>query len=325
MKASLATLEQHFATVIAANELSHAYLFVGATNSGKMTLAQWIAQRLFCTNVKDGQPCGECAECRRIEEGNNPDYLVIQRATRTIGVDEIRGLKQELSKSGLEGRQRVFVIQDADKMTPAAANSLLKFLEEPASQVVIILTTTRLARILPTIQSRLQIVTLQSPTLATREQAIQQLGVDSTFSHVLSTTQFSLEDIQGWLEQVDAVQLQQTFWRWLTQILARKDSAFTLVQTQILPTFKEQKLQQLLPDLLLAALSDLFTVKFALNRPLNWTNQQENLQQFANQFSTQQVTALLEIVLGLRRMQEANVSFQNVLEYTTLRLLAVLA
>ncbi|WP_164506806.1 DNA polymerase III subunit delta' [Lapidilactobacillus bayanensis] len=324
MKASLQTLEQHFATVVAANELSHAYLFVGPTNSGKMALAQWLAQRLFCTNLQNGQPCGQCAECRRIVEGNNPDYLVISRDTRTIGVDEIRGLKQELSKSGLEGRQRVFVIQDADKMTPAAANSLLKFLEEPASQVVIILTTTRLARILPTIQSRLQIVTLQAPELAVREQEIQQLGVDSTFSHVLSATQFSLDEIQSWMEQTDLTELQQIFWRWLQQILTHKDLAFALVQTQLIPNFKEQKLQQLLPDLLLAGLSDLFAVKFALARPLNWTNQQDNLQQFANQLSAQQVTELLEIVLQMRRMQEANVSFQNVLEHTTLQLLAVL-
>lgn len=323
MKASLQTLEEHFATVIAANELSHAYLFVGATNSGKMALAQWLAQRLFCTNLQNGQPCGQCAECQRIEEGNNPDYLIIKTETRTIGVDEIRGLKQELSKSGLEGQQRVFVIQDADKMTPAAANSLLKFLEEPASQVLIILTTTRLARILPTIQSRLQIVTLQAPALADRQQAIQALGIDTTLSHVLSTTQFSLEDIQGWTEQTDLTNLQQIFWRWLTQILQQKDLAFTLVQTQIMPNFKEQKLQQLLPDLLLTALSDLFTVQFAIERPLNWPNQEATLQEFANQLSAQQVTEMLEIVLGMRRIQEANVSFQNVLEHITLKLLAV--
>lgn len=323
MKASLQTLEQHFSNVIADNELSHAYLFVGPTNSGKMALAQWLAQCLFCTNLQSGQPCGQCAECQRIEEGNNPDYLIIASETRTIGVDEIRSLKQELSKSGLEGQQRIFVIQDADKMTAAAANSLLKFLEEPASQVLIILTTTRLARILPTIQSRLQIVQLQAPALATREAAIKELGVSTTFSHVLSSTQFSVEDIQVWTEQVDLANLEQVFWRWLTQILSRKDIALTLVQTQIMPNFKDQKLQQLLFDLLLAALSDLFAVKFDIQRPLNWADQQATYQQFAEQFSDRQMTTLLETALAMRQMREANVSFQNVLEYTTLKLLAV--
>ena len=323
MKESLAELKQHFKSVIDNHELSHAYLFNGPANSGKSELAQWLTMRLFCENLQDGAPCEKCAECQRIQEGNNPDYLVISRDTKTIGIDDIRYLKQELSKSGLESQRRVFVIKDADKMTIPAANSLLKFLEEPSSQILIILTTSRLGRILPTIQSRLQVVNFQAPSLIERQHAIQEMGISTELSEILSATQMTLAEIKTMSENIDFSDLQQIFWRWLNQVFTGKETAMPLVQMQLLPNFKDESLKQLLQTMLIAAFSDLLTVKSGLERPLNWRQHQDSFENAASFLTTTQVATDLEFVLQLRRKLEANVSFQSIIEQLTLQLIAV--
>lgn len=141
--------------------LAHAYLFEGDTGTGKQEFGLWMAKHVFCTNLVNQQPCNECHNCVRINENEHPDVLRIAPDGQTIKVNQIRELKAEFSKSGVETAKKVFLIQEADKMSTGAANSLLKFLEEPEGQILAILETTSLSRILPTIQSRCQTLHFQ--------------------------------------------------------------------------------------------------------------------------------------------------------------------
>ena len=111
--------------------IAHAYLFEGEKGTGKHEVGIWLAQHLFCTQMKDNLPCGKCNNCQRIEKKEHPDVLVIEPEGQTIKVDQIRRLQTEFSRSGYESRKKVFLIKEAEKMNSSAANSLLKFLEEP--------------------------------------------------------------------------------------------------------------------------------------------------------------------------------------------------
>ena len=98
--------------------------------------------RLFCQNPDDqGFPCGVCNECRRIIEKEHPDVVEIEPDGQSIKVDQVRFLKSEFSKSAVEGNQKVFIIFAAETMTTSAANSLLKFIEEPVGNTVAFLIT----------------------------------------------------------------------------------------------------------------------------------------------------------------------------------------
>lgn len=110
--------------------IAHAYLFEGEKGTGKHEVGIWLAQHLFCTQMKDNLPCGKCNNCQRIEKKEHPDVLVIEPEGQTIKVDQIRRLQTEFSRSGYESRKK-FLIKEAEKMNSSAANSLLKFLEEP--------------------------------------------------------------------------------------------------------------------------------------------------------------------------------------------------
>jgi len=142
---------------IRTGNVSHAYLFGGPAGTGRKQAALAFAQALFCTS---GGPdaCGECLACRKIEHGNEPDLHLVEPDGAAIKIDQIRGLQRDLSYRSEESKRKVYIMERAETMTPQAANSMLKFLEEPSSPVVAILLTENPQAILPTIRSRAQFV-----------------------------------------------------------------------------------------------------------------------------------------------------------------------
>ncbi len=155
---------------LAAGRLSHAYLFTGPAQVGKTTLALAFAQALNCTGAgTQGEtlsPCVPvylctCPSCRKIAQGVHPDVRVIAPAEGTLKIEQVRALQRELALSPYEGRYRVAILRQMEAATAEAANCLLKTLEEPPEQVVLILTATEPELILPTIVSRCQHIGLR--------------------------------------------------------------------------------------------------------------------------------------------------------------------
>ncbi|WP_165209039.1 DNA polymerase III subunit delta' [Streptococcus tangpeifui] len=146
---------QEFHHILKTGRLSHAYLFSG--NFGSYEMALFLAQSQFCENLQDSLPCGQCRECRLIAERDFSDVKVIEPQGNVIKTDTIRELLRDFTRSGFEGKSQVFIIRDADKMHINAANSLLKFIEEPQSSSYMILLTSDESKVLPTIKSRCQI------------------------------------------------------------------------------------------------------------------------------------------------------------------------
>ena len=146
--------EKLLRNAIKENKISHAYLFNGPSGSGKLTTARSFAKAIFCINRRDGEACNSCLECRKFENGNQQDLHYITPEGQSIKVDQIRQLQHDLSYRTTNTEKIVYIIEQAEKMTIQAANSLLKFLEEPTSPVVAILITSNVQAIIPTIRSR---------------------------------------------------------------------------------------------------------------------------------------------------------------------------
>lgn len=311
-----------FQSVIERKQLSQGYLFSGPAGTGKGELATWIALRLFCQHVKNGVPDGTCRECQRILSGNHPDVVKIAPEGNSLKIDQIRYLKQELTKSGMETNQRVFIIQDADKMTVGAANGLLKFLEEPAPQTYLILTTTAKGQLLPTIISRLQIVEFsQLP----RPQLIEQLkaaGIKPATAVLLAHMTNSLTAAKEWQASNWFVPLQERVWQWFNHIQNQNALAFIDVQTQLSPLAKERHVQEKVLSLVLLLLQDVLAVQFGQTEDLSFPEAQSQLSTWAEQITTPQLMNQLQQALAAQKYLNANVSFQNTLEQLTLHLLA---
>ncbi len=158
-------------SAVRADRPAHAYLFVGPAGTGRRLLARAFAQFLNCERPADGDACGECRACRRIAEGNHPDVRLLDIAHeqylvpvgkeykgKEIPIDQIRALKQDAYYPPYEGRTKVYVIADAELLSLGAANSLLKVLEEPPPDVIIILIAETTVPLPATITSRCQFV-----------------------------------------------------------------------------------------------------------------------------------------------------------------------
>lgn len=137
------------------DKISHAYLFNGPAGSGRMAIAEAFAESLFCT-AGGWEACGECLECRKFQHGNQTNLIKIAPDGQSIKIDQIRELQRKLSYRSTQSERAVYIMESAEKMTLQAANSLLKFLEEPVAQIVGILITDNGQAVLPTIRSRTQ-------------------------------------------------------------------------------------------------------------------------------------------------------------------------
>ncbi len=142
---------------IAANLLSHAYLFTGPRGSGKTTIARILAKAVNCENrkEKDYEPCNKCSSCLEIMKGNSMDLIEIDAASHR-GIDEMRDLRDGIKFVPTKSRYRVFIIDESHQLTKEAANALLKTLEEPPAHTIFILATTEIHKMIPTIISRCQ-------------------------------------------------------------------------------------------------------------------------------------------------------------------------
>ncbi len=143
--------------------MPHTYRIHGPRGSGKRTLAIEIAAALNCEGDGHTLPCGRCNTCRRIRAGQFTDlkFLTLSEGKATIGVEEVRTLREDMFLSATESDYKIYVFADADKLTPQAQNALLKVLEEPPERVLILLLSESPDRLLGTIKSRAPAIRMQ--------------------------------------------------------------------------------------------------------------------------------------------------------------------
>jgi DNA polymerase-3 subunit delta' len=140
-------------------KIAHSYLFEGVPGSGRKKTALTLIQGLFCTVLPD-DACGECPSCRKIDGGNHPDIHLIAPLPdkRDISIEQLREMQHILSLRPYEAPRKACIIDPAERMSVSAANSLLKTLEEPPGNALIILLTENAGMLLPTVRSRCQLV-----------------------------------------------------------------------------------------------------------------------------------------------------------------------
>lgn len=189
-----------------AQKLPNAYLFVGIDGIGKKIVAKDFVKYIFCQSkiTKNNQnfPCESCPSCKRVADNQHPDFFLIEPDGASIKIDSFRELKPKLFKAPLEASYKVILIDSANKMTVQAANSILKFLEEPPPQTLFILLTPNLSLILPTIRSRSRLVAFMPPTHEEAFSVVKSLS-DLTDEQITNSINLSGHSISLALELLD--------------------------------------------------------------------------------------------------------------------------
>lgn len=148
-------IKEHLQTAIRDNKPFHAYIFQGDVGVGKETMARTFAAGLQCQQGAEEKPCKGCVSCRQIESGNHPDVIWVSRERNSLGVEEIREqLCNTMDIKPFSSPYKIYIVMEAERMTEAAQNALLKTIEEPPEYGVVILLTSNISELLSTIQSR---------------------------------------------------------------------------------------------------------------------------------------------------------------------------
>lgn len=261
------------------NKLAHSYLFVDANEKQALNTAYWLACLFNCTGEQ--KPDGTCQNCHQIISENNPDVLLVTPENKqSLGIDQVRILKEELAKSPVQSSTRFFIIDEAQKLTLAAANALLNLLEEPVAPVVTILITNNTDQILPTIRSRTQIVNFTDGKKPDNKTTL------------LLENGFSQDEID---ELGNTSSLDQAIKYFYQEML--EHNSLALVSAHKLAELAKGKAEQ---NYLLVMLKQM------AQKDLNSGNQQAGAR-------------MLKYLVEIDKMQYSNVSFRNLLDYLALQ------
>jgi DNA polymerase-3 subunit gamma/tau len=149
---------------ITSDQIRQAYLFAGPRGTGKTSMARILAKSLNCTHGPTPHPDGTCPACLGIAAGTSLDVIEMDAASQR-GIDDIRDIRDRVVLQPVEGRYKVYILDEAHQLTDAAWNALLKLIEEPPPHLVFVFCTTDLSKVLPTVRSRCQTFIFQRPRL----------------------------------------------------------------------------------------------------------------------------------------------------------------
>ena len=280
---------ERFVHILEQGQLNHAYLFSG--NFGSLEMALFLSKSLFCSEKTGIFPCEKCRNCKLIEQEEFPDVTMIKPQNQVIKTERIRELVSQFSQSGIENQCQIFIIEQAEKMHVNAANSLLKVIEEPQSEIYIFFLTNDEEQMLPTIRSRTQIFQFKKQ-VSTLMSQLEEAGLVKNKAKLLA--QFSQSQAEA-----DKLVHQAGFWtlvdeseRLFSWLLAHKKESYLQVAKLTSLADDKEKQDQVLRILEVLAGQEILSVS-ARN--------------------------ILQNLVQTRKMWRANVSFQNALEYLVLQ------
>jgi DNA polymerase III subunit gamma/tau len=193
---------------IATGAVRHAYLFAGPRGTGKTSTARILAKCLNCTQGPTTTPDGTCHTCQAIAAGTSLDVIEIDAASQR-GIDDIREIRDRIVLQPVEGRHKVYILDEAHQLTDAAWNALLKLIEEPPPHLVFVFCTTDLSKVLPTVRSRCQTFVFQRPRLQDLLQRLRMIAAaegieapDAALSLVARGARGAFRDAESALDQL---------------------------------------------------------------------------------------------------------------------------
>ncbi len=308
------------ANSIQKDRLAHAYLFEGKKGTGKREVGILLAKSFFCENLENYEPCQMCKNCKRIQSGNHPDVHLVEPDGLSIKKGQIQALQEEFSKSGVESSKKLYMINHADKMTVNAANSLLKFLEEPNANTIAILITEQYHKMLNTILSRCQLLSFHP----LQPIAIQQTLINSNVaSHIASLVSQLTNDTEAALELSKDDWFAQARLKVikLYEILTtRKGQAPLYIHTEWMGHFNDKEKQETGLDLLLYIYKDVLSVQLGKDEHVIYQDIIQQLKHHALQITQRSVTEKVTSILEAKKRLHANVNPQLLMEQLVLTL-----
>ena len=232
-------------------KIPHAFLLVGKNAS---LPAHFIAKSLICED--DILACDQCNECRRIDEHNYGDFIYYNGQDETIKKPQIEYIQDQFSKSALEGKAKIYLMENIENSTSEAMNSLLKMLEEPTAGIYAIFTCQNLNRVLPTIQSRCQVIQLLPSSQKMLREELKKEDISQDDVNILAELFTSYDECKEYIESESFEKLKEEVYHFIDDLYFHRDNLIINVQTHLLKEFSDKKNIQFFLNMLVLALRD---------------------------------------------------------------------
>ena len=253
-----------FVNALKEQKLSHAYLLSTSPGMPTLDIAKFLAKSILCENPNP-LACDECPVCKRVDDNNNLDLLVFDGKVTKIKKEDVLKITSTFDKTALEKNGKmVYVLHLVEMMTPTAVNALLKFLEEPGSDVYAILTTENESKVLPTIVSRTQVLKLRE---SERNEIINDaidMGINSEDAELLSALYLDANTIQTVSETDSYQKTKEVLVGFLDSLTQGSNDAIFYMENTVIPEYRDSQKTILFLKLLTTVFQDL--VNLSCNR-----------------------------------------------------------
>ena len=257
------------------NRISHAYLISGSIESSLKDMAMYLAKSLVCQSL-DPLACEECINCERIENNIYPDFIMIDGSKESIKKHQVEELQEAFSKGSLEvNGKKIYIIHLIEKATIGAMNSLLKFLEEPVDDVVAIITTQNISKVLATIISRCQLIRLKDYSSLDLENYLISEGFDAEDAYLSSKMFTNANDAKEYLKNQEYIQIKDASLETMKVILNNEDPIlYNMQYTYKILTTKEKAYKYL--EIIILYLKDIINLQN--DQPIHFINHVNDLE-----------------------------------------------
>ncbi|MFA7059606.1 MAG: DNA polymerase III subunit delta' [Pedobacter sp.] len=306
-----------FRRAIRSGKTSHSYIFEGTPGCGRRKTALALIQALFCGSSND-DACGACLSCRKVISGNHADIHFIQPLPdkRDISIDQLREMQRELALRPYEASRKACILEPAERMSVNAANSLLKTLEEPPGNAIIILLTENADMLLPTIRSRCQLVRFAPLPPEHLRLLLEQNGMDEASAATLAQMAGGSMQRAQELDNESLTERRELLLKHLSQInLDRIVTVFDAAEE--LGGNRDNALETL--DLLLSFSRDMIHLSAGSNDIIN-TAIRPALESLSKGLNLERVLQLADDVMETRRAVQRNANVKLALDHLFIKM-----
>lgn len=301
-----------FSNALESGSLSHAYLLHGDSGTPLLNVATHLAKSILCENPSPFA-CENCIICARIDDGNYPDFIILDGSKGTIKKEAVLSLESNFDKSAMEDKgKKIYILHLVETMSDIVVNSILKFLEEPGVETYAFLTTNNISNVLPTIVSRCQTVSLK---LINRQEIIDssiELGIDKEDAELLSYFYNEPELLKEAFEKDKNYKFaKEAFLDFVDALYKGKDESTFVMQTAVAPLLNSKEAARFFFDLLISFFKDIESRKY--NKHIYLTSLDVKIDKLAKDL-TRSEEILVEI-LKSRNQISLNVNITLLLDH----------
>lgn len=322
------TVKKYCEHTLKNGKINHATLFCGPQGIGKNRLVDDFIQMLLCKGYHEQQgvrfptlPCGHCAACRFSRVNTHPEVISLTPidGAPTISVEQARAAKIRLSLKAQYGNKKVLIINPADRLTVAAANALLKLLEEPTPHTHLFLIATDLQAVLPTIRSRVSLLRLRPLLNHQITSFLKEQKIPTSLSQtLLKWSQGRIGKVMEWLAQPDLHEQHQSWANAIIPLLGNFSATHWKQLPDLLPSKERARAEN--DQLLLTWFTlfrDLLILRYHVQLPLTHEQHRTQLERIAQILSKEQLLHAFDALSGLTEpnalSQQTRLTFENIL------------